>query len=86
MLFMANVCAKIVDFRGFDSSRVLMLKVGILMFIGDLPETSSQRIVAGIILVGRLGALVWIRRVLELSLLGRASGQILVPRGGFVQN
>ena len=34
----ANLPAKILDFRGFDSSRVLILRGGILMSIGDFPE------------------------------------------------
>ena len=45
--------AKILDFRGFDSSRILTLWGGILMSIGDFPESLSQAILAGVILVGR---------------------------------
>ena len=52
----ANLCTKILDFRGFDSSRILILRGGILMSIGQFPESSSQTILAGIILVWRLGA------------------------------
>ena len=33
-----------------------MLRGGILMSTGNLPESLSQRILAGVILVGRLGA------------------------------
>ena len=51
----ANIRTKILEFRGFDSSRISILRGGILMSIGDLPESSSQAILAGIILVGRLG-------------------------------
>ena len=51
----ANLRTKIRDFRGFDSSIILKLRGGILRSIGDLTEVSSQRILVGIILVGRLG-------------------------------
>ena len=51
----ADLRTTILDFRGFDSSRVLNLRGGILRSIGDFPESLSQRILAGIILVGRLG-------------------------------
>ena len=50
-----NLRAKILDFRGFDSSNILILRGGILMSIGNLPEVLSQRILVWIILVGRLG-------------------------------
>ena len=43
-------------FRGFDSNIILILSGGMLMSIGDFPESFSQRILVGIILVGRLGA------------------------------
>ena len=46
---------KILDFGGFDSSRILLLRGGISRPIGILPESSSQAILVGIILVGRLG-------------------------------
>ena len=47
---MANPCTKILDFRGFDSSIILISRGGIPRPIGNFPEISSQRI-----LVGRLG-------------------------------
>ena len=53
---MANLRTKIPDFRGFDSSRILISRGGILMSMWNFPERSSQRILVGIILVGRLGA------------------------------
>ena len=43
------------DFRGFDSSVILILRGGILRPIGNLPESLSQAILVGIMLVGRLG-------------------------------
>ena len=46
----ANLRTKIMDFRGFDSSRILILRVGIPMRIGNSPESLSQ-----LILIGRLG-------------------------------
>ena len=51
----ANLCTKLLDFRGFDSNIILILRGGILMSIGDFPESLSQAILAGILLVGRLG-------------------------------
>ena len=54
-IFTANLRTKILDFRGFGSRRILIPRVGILMFTGDFPESLSQRILAGIILVGLLG-------------------------------
>ena len=47
--------SKMVDFRGFDSSTILILRGGILMSKGDFPKSLSQAILVGIILVGRLG-------------------------------
>ena len=34
----ANLRAKILDFRGYDSSRILFSRGGILMSIGDVPD------------------------------------------------
>ena len=51
----ANLRTKILDFIGFDSSRTLSLRGGILMPTGNSPEVLSQPILVGIILVGRLG-------------------------------
>ena len=45
---------KILDFSGFDTNVILILRGGILMSIGYFPESLSQEILAGIILVGRL--------------------------------
>ena len=54
----ANLCTKILDFRGFDSSRILNSRGGIPRPIGDFPEGLSQAILVGIMLVGKLGVLV----------------------------
>ena len=48
---------KTLDVRGFDSTRILTLGGGTLMSIGNFPEVLSQRILAGIALVGRLGVM-----------------------------
>ena len=51
----ANLCTKILDFRGFDSSRILIQRGGIPGPVGNFLESLSQRILVEIILVGRLG-------------------------------
>ena len=54
----ASLRTKIMDFRGFDSSGILISRGGIvLMSTGNFPESLSQRILAGTILVGGLGSL-----------------------------
>ena len=52
--FTANLRTNIMDFRGFYSSIILIQRGGILMSIGDFPESLSQAILVGIMLVGRL--------------------------------
>ena len=47
----ANLRTKILDFRGFDSSRLFILRGGIVMLIGDFPESLSQQLLVGIIFV-----------------------------------
>ena len=53
-----NLRTWILVFGGSDSSRILIVRGGILMSMGNFLEVLvlSRRIVAGIILVGRLGA------------------------------
>ena len=51
----ANLRTTILDFRGFDSSIILMSRGGILMSVGIFLEVLSQQILVGLILVGRLG-------------------------------
>ena len=53
----ANLRTKILDFRGFDSSEILIVRGGILKSIGTLTESLSQGILEGRILVGRLGVM-----------------------------
>ena len=43
------------DFGGFDSSMILILRGGIPRPTADFPESLSQAILVGIVLVGRLG-------------------------------
>ena len=51
----ANPPTNIADYRGFDSSVILILRGGIPRPIGDFPESLSQAMLVGIMLVGRLG-------------------------------
>ena len=51
----ANLCANIIDFGGFDSNIILILSGSIARPIGNFPESLSQAILVGIILVVRLG-------------------------------
>ena len=53
--YTANLHTKILDFGGFDSSRILILKGAIRMSKEHSPEILSQAILVGIFLVGRLG-------------------------------
>ena len=52
----ATLRTEILEFRGFDSSRILIFRGGIIMPTGSFSERLSQRILVGIILIGRLGA------------------------------
>ena len=51
----ATLWTKILDFRGFDLSIILVLRGGIIFSIDNFLEMLSQQILVGIILVGRLG-------------------------------
>ena len=57
--FTANLHTKILDFGGLDSSRILNSRGGILVSIGNFPESLSQAVLVRIILVGRLGVRKW---------------------------
>ena len=46
-----NLPTDIVDFRGFDSSTILIERGGILTPKGDLPESLSQAVLVGTMLV-----------------------------------
>ena len=51
----ANHPTSIMDFRGLDSSIILISSGGILMSIGNFPESLSQAMLVGVMLVGGLG-------------------------------
>ena len=53
--FTPNPPTNIVDFRGFDSSIILIIRGGIPRPLGDIPESLSQAMLVGNMLVGRLG-------------------------------
>ena len=53
----ANLRTNIMDFRGFDSSAIINFRGELPRHVGVFPEIMSQAILAGIILVGRLGVL-----------------------------
>ena len=46
-----NMSTEILDFRGFDSSAILILRGGILRSRGNFPEILSQQILVGRLLV-----------------------------------
>ena len=74
-----NLPTNTVDFGGCDSSIILIYRGGILMSIGDFPESLSQATLVGIMLVGRLGVLCWRPAPAEL---GRGSGKVSRHRVG----
>ena len=45
----ANLSTKTLEFGGLDSSRIVILRCGILRSIGDFPESLSQAILVGTI-------------------------------------
>ena len=66
----ANLPTNIADFRGFDSSIILIYRGGIVMSIGNWPESLSQAMLVGIILVGSLGVALAISWLALWSLCG----------------
>ena len=50
----ADLLTNIMDFRGFDSSVILILRGGIPRPIGDSPENLNQAMLVGVMLAGRL--------------------------------
>ena len=52
--YTANLRTSIMDFRGFDSSIILILRGGILMPIGNFPESLTQAMLADAMSVRRL--------------------------------
>ena len=69
VIIMPNLPTNIVDFRRFDSSIILSLMGGIPRSIGDFPESLSQAILVGTMLVGRLCVLPLLSSLSLLSLL-----------------
>ena len=59
-MIVVSLPTNIVDFRGFDSSTILIYRGGILMSMGDLPESLSRAMLAGILLVGGLAVCIYI--------------------------
>ena len=54
-MYTANLRTNIMDFRGFDSSTILIIRGAILMSIGISRKVRVKQILVGMILVGRLG-------------------------------
>ena len=50
-----NLPPRIMDFRGFDSGIILILRGGIPRPVGNFPDSSSQAMLVGVMLVGGLG-------------------------------
>ena len=67
-----NLPTNIVGFKGCDSSIILIQRGGIPRFIGNFPESLTQAMLVGTILVGGLGV-----RLHGLSIVVRAAKQIL---------
>ena len=55
-------------FGGFDSSIILIQRGGILMSLGDFPESLSQAMLVGVMLLGRLGVAAQMARAQTLSI------------------
>ena len=72
----ANIRIKILDVRGFDSSVFLKLRGEIIMSIGNLPDLLSQQILAGKILVGRLGVAIGVSELRPVLLLPLLQGHL----------
>ena len=51
----ANLRTNVMDFRGFESSIILILRGDIPRPIGNFPQSLSQAMLVGIMLVGRSG-------------------------------
>ena len=68
----ANLRTKMLDIGGLDSNNFFISRDGIFMFIGNFLEILSPCILAGIILVGSLGARVFLTDVPHI---GRETGR-----------
>ena len=75
-----NLPTNIVDFGGFDSSIILILRGGILMSIGDFPESLSQAMLVGTMYLGRLGVREYLSTGYGLRFSTEAGPTAPVPR------
>ena len=69
----ANLRTKIPDFGGFHSSRIFILRDGLLVSIGNFLESLSQAILVGTILAGRLGVGIILVEIILAALIFRSS-------------
>ena len=67
------------DFSGFDSSIILILRDGIPRPMGDFPESLTQAMLVGVMLVGRLGVIIQHGYLTCTSVCGTSAG--MVPHG-----
>ena len=76
----ADFDTKILDFRGFDSSRFSISRVGIVTSKGSFQEMLSQHISVGIIIsVGRLGT-----DAPELNTMNRRQTTLILTETGYL--
>ena len=59
-----NLPTNIVDFGGFDSSIIFISRGGIPRSTGNFPESLSQAMLVGTMIVGRLGVIIITIRML----------------------
>ena len=64
-----NLPTNIVEFGGFDSSTILILRGGMLMSTGDFPEGLSRAMLVGVMLIGRLGVIIILIQILRIIIL-----------------
>ena len=64
-----NLPTNIVDFGGSDSSVILIQRGGILMSKRDFPESLSQAMLVGTMLVGRLGVLLLLLIIIMIMII-----------------
>ena len=69
IIITANLPTNIEEFRGFDSSIILICRGGIIMSIGDFPESFSRAMSVWVMLAGRLGILLSLLVVLLVVVL-----------------
>ena len=84
----ANPPTNIVDFRGFDSSIILNLRIGILRPKGNFLESLTRAMLEGIMLEGRLGVAAACQQTFLHVHMHRDSGKDKggPSKGGFLYN